>query len=493
VLHSMPSKSVSSYLRTHSNFFAFLVGFLGSGTALAAITVTSISGGSSVGASSYYLVDSTVLTANAFMDTGDAVVDGYSYPFSVVNTTIGQGSGAVADTNGANMLRFQIDLVDQTLAALTTGSYVLTVKAYNDSETALVPIAGVGGVDCPNANCFRPSPTPTPTATLPADSPLSYAVAFTDGMQFGIYPRDICQSANTQFSDSADGCLNSAVDTPVSGQTNNMKLLFEIIALDPSGFISGSPVASLTYNLKFQNSLNTFACPAVVNPSTPSQVYFPGDRQIFVNGAQFGLGLSNVAPASVLLVAAEPETTGVTLGSTFRTAGNDILQKVGLASDQTVTGFVNSTPTTNVFYQLGFQVRDAAGIVYTNSCTLGSVRTADIQSFLAKGQCFIATAAYGDRESVGVRHLRGFRDRILSRFALGRSFISFYYANSPAAAEWLIENDWLRPGVLLLLAPVQILAWTLLNPIWALGGLMMLTSLVLLGRMKILGGARMLL
>jgi hypothetical protein len=483
----MPSKSVSSYLRTHSNFFAFLIGFFGSGTALAAITVTSISGGSSVGASSYYLVDSSVLTANAFMDTGDAVLDGYSYPFGVINTTIGQGAGAGADTGGVNMLRFKIALVNQTLAALTSGSYVLTVKAYNEGETALVPIAEVGGVDCPNANCFRPSPTPTPTATLPADAPLSYAVAFADGMQFGIYPRDICQSANIQFSDSADGCLNSAVDTPLSGQTNTMRLLFEIIALDPGGFISGSPVASLTYNLKFQNSLNTFACPAVVNPSTPSQVYFPGDRQIFVNGAQFGLGLSNVAPASVLLVAAEPQATGVTLGSTFRTAGNDILQKVSLASDQVVTGFVNSTSTSNAFFQLGFQVRDAAGVVYSDSCTLDNVRTADIQGFLAKSQCFIATAAYGDPESVGVQHLRSFRDRILSSTALGRSFISFYYANSPGAAEWLSENDWLRPGVLLLLAPIQIFAWATLNPFWAWVGLMMLTAAVLLGRRVLLG------
>ena len=49
--------------------------------------------------------------------------------------------------------------------------------------------------------------------------------------------------------------------------------------------------------------------------------------------------------------------------------------------------------------------------------------------------CYIATMVYGDYDHPQVMALREFRDNFLSRFALGRSFIRFYYKHSPTWVE----------------------------------------------------------
>ncbi|WP_181317734.1 CFI-box-CTERM domain-containing protein [Phaeovulum veldkampii] len=71
----------------------------------------------------------------------------------------------------------------------------------------------------------------------------------------------------------------------------------------------------------------------------------------------------------------------------------------------------------------------------------------------AGGGCFVATAAFGDRMHPDVVSLRGFRDKHLVRFGLGRAFIRFYWWIGPKlarttkphqlrakAARWVLSN-----------------------------------------------------
>lgn len=51
------------------------------------------------------------------------------------------------------------------------------------------------------------------------------------------------------------------------------------------------------------------------------------------------------------------------------------------------------------------------------------------------GGCYIATMVYGDYDHPQVMILRNFRDNFLSNYSLGRSFIQFYYRNSPGWVE----------------------------------------------------------
>lgn len=75
--------------------------------------------------------------------------------------------------------------------------------------------------------------------------------------------------------------------------------------------------------------------------------------------------------------------------------------------------------------------------------------------------CFIATSAFGSRDTAEVLALRDFRDRVLMQYQIGRALIAFYYRHSPAMAGWLDLHDGLKPAVRAALAPIVWLAISL--------------------------------
>lgn len=74
------------------------------------------------------------------------------------------------------------------------------------------------------------------------------------------------------------------------------------------------------------------------------------------------------------------------------------------------------------------------------------------------GGCFVATACFGDEFHPAVVVLREFRDTCLRDRPSGRSFVAWYYRNSPPYAKIIEERAPLRATVRLLLAPVVLLA-----------------------------------
>ena len=58
--------------------------------------------------------------------------------------------------------------------------------------------------------------------------------------------------------------------------------------------------------------------------------------------------------------------------------------------------------------------------------------------------CFVATAAYGSFLDEEVKMLREFRDSVLLQYSWGRSFVSWYYDNSPEYAKIIAQNESLR-------------------------------------------------
>lgn len=84
------------------------------------------------------------------------------------------------------------------------------------------------------------------------------------------------------------------------------------------------------------------------------------------------------------------------------------------------------------------------------------------------GGCFIATAAFGSALDPHVSILRTFRDRFLLANAPGRSFVRFYYSNSPAAARFLESHEGLKPYVRLGLLPVIGICYLFINGFGAL-------------------------
>ncbi|MBW7876855.1 MAG: hypothetical protein H3C47_12810, partial [Candidatus Cloacimonetes bacterium] len=76
------------------------------------------------------------------------------------------------------------------------------------------------------------------------------------------------------------------------------------------------------------------------------------------------------------------------------------------------------------------------------------------------GGCFIATAAFGDKEAWVVKILSRFRDNCLLKTQWGTEFVAWYYATSPPIAQMIADNKGLRYVVQILLLPLLLLAIT---------------------------------
>ena len=79
-----------------------------------------------------------------------------------------------------------------------------------------------------------------------------------------------------------------------------------------------------------------------------------------------------------------------------------------------------------------------------------SKNPAVIKSFLkgaseAKGGCFIASSAFESAFAPEVFVLQNWRDHVLQKTPLGRTFIRLYYAVSPPIARFLDRIPWLKP------------------------------------------------
>jgi len=60
------------------------------------------------------------------------------------------------------------------------------------------------------------------------------------------------------------------------------------------------------------------------------------------------------------------------------------------------------------------------------------------------GGCYIATSVYGTYDSSELWTLRRFRDEIISKNILGKSFIKLYYIISPKLVKYFGENIWFK-------------------------------------------------
>jgi hypothetical protein len=79
--------------------------------------------------------------------------------------------------------------------------------------------------------------------------------------------------------------------------------------------------------------------------------------------------------------------------------------------------------------------------------------------------CFIATAAFGSKFDWPVALLREFRDQYLLTNTLGKTFVNFYYQNSPPIAAVIASSKPLKITVRVLLAPVIAIVYIIYHPI----------------------------
>lgn len=90
--------------------------------------------------------------------------------------------------------------------------------------------------------------------------------------------------------------------------------------------------------------------------------------------------------------------------------------------------------------------------------------------------CFVATAGFGSYFHPNVIILRDFRDKILSKSGLGRSFIKAYYNFGQIPAKIISEYSFLKPVSRTLLMPLVVFAWLLTS---VFGNIIMVLWLVM--------------
>ncbi|MGD0278174.1 MAG: type II secretion system protein [Smithella sp.] len=108
-----------------------------------------------------------------------------------------------------------------------------------------------------------------------------------------------------------------------------------------------------------------------------------------------------------------------------------------------------------------------SAVVYPrNNANTGGVTVVNAQTGATGvkgwGNCFVATAAYGDPGHPMVQILREFRDRHLMRFSGGRWFVKQYYKYGPAAADMIRNRPLAAWAARCLLAPVAAFAFCLM-------------------------------
>ena len=79
------------------------------------------------------------------------------------------------------------------------------------------------------------------------------------------------------------------------------------------------------------------------------------------------------------------------------------------------------------------------------------------------GGCFIATAAFGSSLADDVVVLKKFRDNILLKNSVGRSFVRFYYEVSPRLADYIEGHESLKTAVRIGLIPLVGISYSTLH------------------------------
>jgi len=166
--------------------------------------------------------------------------------------------------------------------------------------------------------------------------------------------------------------------------------------------------------------------------------------------------LPSICPAAQVTLAWDPNPEPTVSGyrvyygttSSYYTAVID----VGNQTAVTITGLVPGVTyfiSATAYASTGDESKFSGEIAYTAS---GASPSSSGSS--GGGGCFIATAAYGSCLAPEVSALREFRDRVLLKHELGKSFIEWYYRLSPPAAAFIADHESLKIAVRLGLTPV---------------------------------------
>ena len=192
----------------------------------------------------------------------------------------------------------------------------------------------------------------------------------------------------------------------------------------------------------------------VYAPSTPSFSIIPGDGKVKLVNSTLAPS-DSVVPVTGVIVYAQPSNSVPTINAPIQQEFSS------LTGVYTIEGLVNDT---RYCFSLGH--KNAAGLVSTDTSWSAQLSTpsggtsvycatpSQVDGFLNRSTCFVASVAYGDEWNPKLETLRQFRSDVLLKTKVGRQFVSWYYKNGPKAAEWVMQSEFRQALVRALLFPV---------------------------------------
>ncbi|MCU1276693.1 MAG: hypothetical protein JWM53_239 [bacterium] len=241
----------------------------------------------------------------------------------------------------------------------------------------------------------------------------------------------------------ADDCGNPIFDSPSATQiysvcANGVLSRRDLTSGGGSGGGGGTDGGVVSTDMAFM-SLQTNIGNRL--PWQPNVAACPADMGVPDGGGLFPPGssgpLTNLDPRFICSAQMSPSTTSTRIGSLVNgQAYHFLVLSVDAFGNATASALISATaqPTEDLWRRY----RDAGG---------------------GPGGCFIATAAFGSYENRWVWVLRDFRDQVLLEHGAGRSFVEWYYANSPGAASWIAAHGWTRALTRIALVPAIAGAW----------------------------------
>ncbi|SCZ62884.1 S8 family serine peptidase [Thiohalomonas denitrificans] len=159
------------------------------------------------------------------------------------------------------------------------------------------------------------------------------------------------------------------------------------------------------------------------------------------------------APLTVTLTASASDVDGAIVSYEWDVGDGTFSHNTGASN------VLQHTFTSSGTYPLRVRVSDSDGGTAIASTSL-TVTSGSSDTDESDSRCFIATAAYGSPLADEVMVLRKFRDRYLIGNRFGEAFVEFYYTNSPALANAIRNNSWMRGTVRMLLRPaISLIGW----------------------------------
>lgn len=147
--------------------------------------------------------------------------------------------------------------------------------------------------------------------------------------------------------------------------------------------------------------------------------------------------------------------------------------------DAAVPGLTNGTT-----YCFRAAVVDKAGNIrgFTALANIDNIESKatpeEVNGLLDEGNCFIATAAYGNPLNEKIDTFRQFRDEVLLKFSWGKKLVAFYYENSKPLAIEIFKHPWAQTMTRAMLWPLWFVIEVILNyPVFlALTGILLIVS-----------------